>query len=47
MVHTISIFIPIPLPAVHGRWRMPSAVQSALLAALLLATLTAQAQPAA
>ena len=47
MVHSISIFIPIPLPAVHGRWRMPSAVQSALLAALLLATLTAQAQPAA
>ena len=43
MVHSISI----PGPAVHGRWRMPPAVHSALLAASLLATLTAQAQPAA
>ena len=45
MVHSISISIPVP--TVHGRWRVPSAVQSALLAASLLATLTAQAQPAA
>ena len=43
MVHSISI----PVPAVHGGWRMPSAVHSALLAATLLATLAAQAQPAA
>ena len=43
MVPSISI----PVPAVHGRWRMPSAVHSALLAATLLATLAAQAQPAA
>ena len=43
MVHSISI----PVPAVHGRRRMPSAVQSALLAATLLAALTAHAQPAA
>ena len=43
MVHSNSI----PVPTVHGRWRMPSAVQSALLAASLLAALTAQAQPAA
>ena len=42
-----SISISIFVPTVHGRWRMPSAVQSALLAASLLATLTAQAQPAA
>jgi len=41
MVHSISIPVP------TGRWRMPCAVQSALLAASLLATLTAQAQPAA
>ena len=45
MVHSISISIPVP--AVHGRWRMPSAVPSALLAASLLATLAVQAQPAA
>ena len=43
MVHSLSI----PVPAVHGGWRMPSAVHSALLAATLLATLAAQAQPAA
>lgn len=43
MVHSISI----PVPAAHGGWRMPSAVHSALLAATLLATLAAQAQPAA
>ena len=43
MVHSISI----PVPAVHGGWRMPSAVHCALLAATLLATLAAQAQPAA
>ena len=43
MVHSISI----PVPAVHVGWRMPSAVHSALLAATLLATLAAQAQPAA
>ena len=41
MVH--SFFIP--LPAVHERWRKPSALRSALLAAWLLAALTAQAQP--
>ena len=45
MVHSISISIP--AATVHGLWRMPSAVRSALLAASLLATLTAQAQPAA
>ncbi|ABM94594.1 multi-Cu oxidase [Methylibium petroleiphilum PM1] len=43
MVHSICI----PVPAVHGRWRTPSAMRSALLAASLLATLTVQAQPAA
>ncbi len=43
MVHSISI----PAFTGHGRWRMPRAVHSALLAASLLATLTAQAQPAA
>ena len=43
MVHSISI----PVPARHGHWREPCAVQSALLAAVLFATLTAQAQPAA
>ena len=43
MVHSKSI----PVPAAHGGWRMPSAVHSALLAATLLATLAAQAQPAA
>ena len=42
MVH--SIFIPVP--AGHRCWLMPRAVQFALLAAALLATLTAQAQPA-
>lgn len=41
MVHPISV----PAPAEH--WRMPCTVQSALAVALLLATLTAQAQPAA
>ena len=43
MVH----FIPISAATVHGPRRMPSSVRSALLAASLLATLTAQAQPAA
>ena len=43
MVHTISI----PLPAVHVSSRKPCALRSALLAASLLTTLTAQAQPAA
>ena len=43
MVHTISI----PVLSGHRRWRIQYAVQSALLAASLLATLTAQAQPAA
>ena len=51
MVHSCSIPVPvpvaIPVPARLRRWRMPSAMQSALLAASLLATLTAQAQPAA
>ena len=41
MVHSISISIPV------GRWRMPRAARAALLAASLLVTLTAQAQPAA
>ena len=36
-----------PVSAARGRWRMACAMQSALLAAALLATLTAQAQPAA
>ena len=40
-------FIPVPVPAGHMRWRMPCAVQSALLAALLLTTLAVQAQAAA
>ena len=39
--------IPISAATVHGPRRMPSSVRSALLAASLLATLTAQAQPAA
>ncbi len=43
MVHSNSI----PVLTVHRRRRMPRAVHSALLAASLLATLTAQAQPAA
>ncbi len=43
MVHSISNAVF----AGHGRWRMPRAVHSALLVASLLATLTAQAQPAA
>ena len=47
MVYFISIINSIPSPAVQRRWRMPSALQSALLAPLLLATLTTQAQPAA
>jgi hypothetical protein len=41
MVHSISV------PAPAGRWRMPCTVRSVLAAASLLATLTAQAQPAA
>ena len=44
MVHSISISISVPAPAGHMRWRMPCAVQSALLAALLLTTLTAHSQ---
>ena len=36
-----------PVSAARGRWRMACAMQSALLAAALFATLTAQAQPAA
>ena len=44
MVHSISFSVP--APAGRMRWRMPCAVQSALLAALLLTTLTAQAQAA-
>ena len=43
MVHSISV----PVPAGHRRRRMPCAVRSALLTASLLATLAAQAQPAA
>ena len=44
MVQTIAISIPVP--ARHRRWRMPCTVQSALVAASLLATLTSQAQTA-
>ena len=47
MVHSLPVSVPIPVPTGRRRWRMPCAVQSALLAASLLATLTAQAQPAA
>ena len=43
MIHSISI----PVCAGHRRRRAPCALQSALLAASLFATLTAQAQPAA
>ena len=43
MVHSISI----PLPAVHGSWRKPFPVRSAVFATSLLAALTAQAQPTA
>ncbi len=45
MVHSFSVSVPIPVPA--GSRRMPCAVRSALLTASLLATLAAQAQPAA
>ncbi len=47
MVHSRSISFPVPVPAGHKRRRMPCAARSALLTASLLATLTAQAQPAA
>ena len=43
MVHPISV----PVPVGHGRRRLPCAARSALLTASLLATLAAQAQPAA
>ncbi len=45
MVHSISLSVPVP--AGHGRGHLPCAMQSALLAASLFATLAAQAQPAA
>ena len=43
MIHSISV----PVPAGQGRRRMPCAARYALLTASLLATLAAQAQPAA
>lgn len=47
MVHSLVYSAPIPVLTRNRRRRMPRAVQSALLAASLLATLTVQAQPAA
>ena len=47
MVHSRSISFPVPVPAGQKRRRMPCAARSAVLTASLLATLAAQAQPAA
>ena len=47
MVHSPVFSVPIPVFTGQLGRRMPRAVLSALLAAFLLATLTAQAQPAA
>ena len=47
MVHSRSISFPVPVSAGQKRRRMPCAARSAVLTASLLATLAAQAQPAA
>ena len=47
MVHSPASSVSIPVPAGHRRLRTPGTVRYALIAASLLATLVAQAQPAA